>query len=263
MFDEPTEPRQEQASGPEQRAREKADELRMHAELAAIYEGPRKFDAEVRVGLDGDVARDVQRSIGKLAKAQMMDTPVIKPESMGEALRVLSLNDASGLQSNDYHVYQRPAEVMIVRWIEGQQVQSFYDRFQAHFDAAITQVRDDERNNHGWKNEPGIAAYLEALDKVEISMADRYLRDLIRKHGLCVCSSWSADEINILFLADHLMGVGADRIVGDAFAPADASDESQLAWYFKVFALRGVVKDVERMCFFTFLQKADSFAYEE
>jgi hypothetical protein len=263
MFDEPSEPKQERASAPEQRAREKADELRMHAELAAIYEGPRKFDADVRVGLDADVARDVQRSIGKLAKSNMLDTPVIKPEAMPEALRVLMLNDASSLSSNDYHVYQRPAEVMIVRWLEAEQVKSFYDRLQAHFDAAIAHVREDERNNHGWKNEPGVTAYLEALDKVEISMADRYLRDLICKHRLFVCSSWSADEINILFLADHLMGVGAERIVGEAFAPADESDESQLAWYFKVFALRGVVEGVERMCFFTFLQKADSFAYDE
>jgi hypothetical protein len=258
MFDEPTEPRGERATAPEQRAREKADELRMHAELAAIYEGPRKFDAEVCVGLDAEVVRDVQRSMAKLARERVQETPVITPASMPEAVRILTLNEASHLATSDYHVYQRPAEVMIVRWLAGDEVQTFYDRLQAHFDAAIAQVRDDERNNHGWKNEPGIAAYLDALDNLEISMAERYLREPIRKHGLFVCSSWSADEINILFLANHLMGVDVERIVGKVFAPADESDESQLAWYFKVFALRGKVEGVERMCFFTFLQKSAS-----
>lgn len=258
MFDEPSEPRSERASGPEQRAREKADELRMHAELAAIYEGPRKFGSEVRVGLDPEVARDVQRAVAKLARAKVAETPVIKPESMPEASRILGLNEATDLAAGDYHIYQRPAEVMIVRWLVGEQVQTFYERLQAHFDAAITHVREDERNNHGWKNEPSMTAYLDALDKLEVNMAERYLRDPIRKHGLFVCSSWSADEMNILFLANHLMGVDVEGIVGEAFAPADESDESQLAWYFKVFALRGKVEGLERMCFFTFLQKTDS-----
>ena len=66
MFDEPDEPRAEQATDPAGRAREKADEFRMHAELAAVFEGPRKFEAQILATLNADVARNVQRTIGKL-----------------------------------------------------------------------------------------------------------------------------------------------------------------------------------------------------
>ena len=33
--------------------------------------------------------------------------------------------------------------------------------------------------------------------------------------------------------------------------------EQDRAWFFKLFSLRGVVQDVQRMCFFTYLQKAE------
>ena len=54
MFDEPEERPDETARDPAARAREKSDEFRMHAELAAVFEGPRKFDAALRADLDGE-----------------------------------------------------------------------------------------------------------------------------------------------------------------------------------------------------------------
>jgi hypothetical protein len=53
------------------------------------------------------------------------------------------------------------------------------------------------------------------------------------------------------------MGVSAEELVGSVSAPPDEPTEQDLAWFFKLFSLRGVVEDVERMCFFTFLQKAE------
>jgi hypothetical protein len=96
-------------------------------------------------------------------------------------------------------------------------------------------------------------------------MADRYLRDLIRKHKAFVLSTQSADEMEIVHLADYVMGASAAELVGPASAPPEepidvdnpADAERARAWFFKLFSLRGVVEDVERMCFFTFLQKAD------
>ena len=40
-------------------------------------------------------------------------------------------------------------------------------------------------------------------------------------------------------------------------APGDEPSEEDRAWFFKLFSLRGMSEGVERMCFFTFLQKSD------
>jgi hypothetical protein len=53
------------------------------------------------------------------------------------------------------------------------------------------------------------------------------------------------------------MGVPAVEVVGRASAPPDEPSERDLAWFFKLFSLRGVVDGTEQMCFFTFLQKSD------
>jgi hypothetical protein len=109
-----------------------------------------------------------------------------------------------------------------------------------------------------WKQDPKTLAYLKALDAVEVKMAERYLREPIKAHGLFVLSTQSADELNIAYLADYVMTVPAADIVGSASAPPeDGATESDLAWFFKLFSLRGVVEGVERMCFFTYLQKSD------
>jgi len=258
MFDEPNESPAEDAANPADRAREKADEFRTHAELAAVFEGPRKFDAELRPGLDPELAREVQRTMGRLEKAKSPESPVLPEPSAADAAGLLDLSRTRDLSTNDYHIHRRPGEVMIVRWLAGDEVEAFYERIQAHFDAALEGYKEDERQAHEWKQDAGTKAYLEALDKVEMRLADRYLRDPIRKHNLFVLSTQSADEMNIAYLCDYVMGVPAAELVGAASAPpAEDPTEQDLAWFFKLFSLRGMVDGEERMCFFTYLQKSD------
>ena len=89
-------------------------------------------------------------------------------------------------------------------------------------------------------------------------MEDRYLRDVIRKHNVFVLSTVTADEMNVQHLADYVMGVPAAEVVGAASAPPDEDPtDRDRAWFFKLFSLRGIVEGVERMCFFTFMQKTE------
>ena len=259
MFDEPNENESptERASTPADRARERSDEFRMHAELAAVFEGHRKWNAEIRADLDPEIARDVQRTMARLEKSKVSDTPVIDPKLADEASRLLALPDARDISRNDYHIHRRPGETMIVRWIAGDEVEAFYERLQAHFDAALAAHRDEERQAKEWKQDEQTLAYLKALDAIEIKMPQRYLRDPIRQHKVFVLSTQTADEIDILHLCDFLMGVDPAELVGQASAPSEAPTERDRAWFFKLFSLRGVHKQSERMCFFTFLQKAD------
>jgi hypothetical protein len=254
----------ERTSDPATRAKEKADEFRMHAELAAVFEAPRKFDARVLADLDADAAREIQRGVAKLEKAKTPESPILPdPASAEAAAALLSLCDAKNRSTGDYHVHRRPGEVMIVRWLKGDEVDTFYDRFQAHFEAGLNGFREDERQASGWKQDPATLKFLAALDAIDVKMADRYLRGPIKQHKLFVLSTQAADELNIAYLSDHIMGVDAADIVGKQSAPpADAPTDKDLAWFFKLFSLRGVVNDVERMCFFTYLQKADSDDFE-
>src|SRR4051794_14166565 len=153
MFDEPSESPQERVIDPKQRAAEKADEFRIHAEVCAVFEGPRKFEAEINVGLSDETARDVQKRIAKLEKLKLAGTPIIDPEHADDAVELLKLGDSKKLASNDYHIYRRPGEVIIVRWIEGEQVESFYERIQAHFDVAMEDFKDEQKQAHGWKQD--------------------------------------------------------------------------------------------------------------
>ena len=251
--EEPT----ERVSDPSVRAKEKSDECRTHAELAAVFEGPRKFDAEIRPNLDAKTAREVQQGMGRVEKAKAAEHPVLPPEVAELAANLLKMPQARELPTNDYHVYRRPGEVMIARWLAGDEVGTFYERFQAHFDVAIEQYREEERSEQGWKQDPKVLAYLEALDKVELKMTEVYLREIIKQHNAFVLSTQAADEMNIAYLCDYVMGVPATQVVGEASAPPEEPTEADLAWFFKMFSLRGVVEGVERMCFFTYLQKAD------
>ncbi|MBA3272809.1 MAG: hypothetical protein H0T11_02915 [Chthoniobacterales bacterium] len=257
MFDEPEEAPAERPTDPATQAREKFDEFRMHAEFAAVFEGCRKFDAVLKPGLDAELAREVQKSVGRLEKAKVPDSPLISQASMEEAASVLSVAQGRELSTNDYHIHRRPGEVMIVRWLQGEQVETFYTRMQAHFDAALKHYREEERQSQGWKQDPQTLAYLEALDKLDARMADRYLRDVIRKHNVFILSTQSADELDILHLCDVVMGVEPAALLGTASAPSDAPTEQERAWFFKLFSLRGMKDGVEQMCFFTYLQKTD------
>jgi hypothetical protein len=257
MFDEPDENAAEPSGDPKSRAQEKSDEFRMHAELAAVFEGPRKFEAELLPGLDADVARNIQRKMARLEKAKSPESPILPPASATEAADLLKLSTTGNLSTNDYHIHRRPGEVMIVRWLAGDQVETFYNRLQAHFDAALNGFKEDERQSNEWKQDPKTLAYLAALDAIEVKMVDRYLRDPIRKLNLFVLSTQTADEINIAYLANHIMNVSATDIVGTRSAPQDEHNEQELAWFFKLFSLRGMIDGIERMCFFSFLQKSD------
>jgi hypothetical protein len=257
MFNEPNEDPSEPTSNPKVRAKEKSDEFRMHAELAAVFEGPRKFDARIVPALDPQIARDLQRSFGRLDKSKSADSPVLPEASKKEAAEVLNLFAPRDLPTNDYLLHRRPGEVMIVRWIAGDEVEAFYERLQAHFDAAMEGFREDERQALEWKKDPQTLAYLAALDAVELKMADVYLREPIRKLNLFVLSTQSADEINIAYLCNQVMGVSAEEIVGLKSAPPEEPTEHDLAWFFKLFSLRGMRDGVEQMCFFTYLQKTE------
>src|SRR6476661_6377537 len=100
MFDKPDENHAETALDPERRVKEKSDELRMYAELAAVFEGTRKFEAELLPGLDPDTAREVQRTMAKLAKAKIPDTPVISPDSAESAASLLKMPATGVISTN-------------------------------------------------------------------------------------------------------------------------------------------------------------------
>jgi len=258
MFDEPSEDPTERAIDPATKAKDKSDEFRMHAELFAVFEGPRKFDAELKPLTDADLAREIQRTMGKLEKAKSADSPVLPEPVTADAKALLTLCDARDLSTNDYHVHRRPGEVMITRWLKGDEVETYYTRLQAHFDAAMGGFKEDERQALEWQKDPKTLAYLEALEAVDVKMAERYLRDPIKQLGLLVLSTQAADELNIAYLADYVMSVTPADIVGPASAPPDdAPTERDLTWFFKLFSLRGFVDNGERMCFFAYLQKAD------
>lgn len=258
MFDEPEEETPaERIKDPQARAQSKFDEFRMHAELAAVFEACRKFGASIKPDLAADDARELQKAVAKLEKAKLGETPVVAEASMPDTANVLGFAQTRELSTGDYHIYRRPGETMIARWLAGEQVDAFYTRLQAHFDAALKFYREEERQSHGWKQDEQTLAYLDALDKIEANLAERYLRPVIQKVGISVLSTQTADELDILHLADVLMGVDASEIVGEASAPPDAPTEQDRAWYFKLFSLRGLKDGVERMCFFAFMQKTD------
>jgi hypothetical protein len=257
MFDEPDETPSESPPNPGDRAKEKADEFRVHAQLAAVFEGPRKFDAKIRPSLDPQLAREIQRTMGRLEKSKPADTPVIPAESAADATGLLNLAKTKNLSTGDYHIHRRPGEVMIVRWLAGAEVETFYDRLQAHFDVAMNDFRDEEKAALEWQQGADTKAYLAALDAIEVRMAERYLGEVIRKHNIFVLSTQTADEMDILHLCDYVMGVPAAEVVGSASAPPEEPTERDRAWFFKLFSLRGMAEGVEQMCFFTYLQKSD------
>ena len=258
MFEEPEETPAERAADAETRAKDKFDEFRMFAEFAAVFEGCRKYQAELQPGFDAELIRELQKTIGKLEKAKVPETPVVAPESMPEAAALLDWPATKNVSTNDYHIHRRPGETMIGRWLAGDEVEQFYTRLQAHFDAALKHYREEERQSQGWKQDPETLKYLDALDKLDTKMADRYLRDAIRQHKVLVLSTQAADELDILHLCDYVMGVDPADVVGQASAPSDAPTEQERAWFFKLFSLRGMKGDVEQMCFFTYLQKTEN-----
>ncbi len=257
MYEDPEESPTERAADPALRAQEQADKFRTIAELAAVFEGARKFEARLKPGLDASLMRDLQRAMAKLEKSKTPESPILPEPSLPDAAALLDWPAGKNLSTNDYHIHRRPGEVMIARWLAGPQVDQFYKRLQAHFDMAIAGFKEDERQALEWKQDESVAKYLEALDKLDDQLADRYLREPIKALNLAVLSTQTADEINIQFLCETVMGVPISDLVGTQSAPPDEPSESDLAWFFKLFSLRGVAGEEERMCFFVYMQKSD------
>src|SRR4051794_9583767 len=157
MFDEPEESPGERVVDPAQLAKDKTDEFRVHAEVCAVFEGPRKFEAEIR-RLKDDVARDIQKRMARLEKAKKPDSPILPPESAADAAELLKLSGEQ-FSTNDYHIYRRPGEVMIMRWLEGEQIDSFYERLQAHFDVALDDFKNEQREAFGWKQDTKMTSF--------------------------------------------------------------------------------------------------------
>lgn len=256
MFDDSHEARDDTGHDPTTRLREKLAELRMLAELAAVFEGPRKFNATLRPNLSFEHARQFQQAIARLEKSKQAGVPVLPPDKWPDATALLQLPEQLGLAPGDYHLHRRPGEVMLLRWLDDTLAKLFFQRMQAHFDVALQQAREDERQALGWKQDPGVARYLDELDKARFDMDDHYARKAVRL-GACVLSTITTDDMNIVFLADHLMGVEPADLVGAASAPEDQFDESKLGWYFRLFSLRAPVQQGERLLFFAFLQRSD------
>lgn len=257
MFDEPDQRRDDTASDPKKRLDEKLAELRMLAELAAIFEGPRKFRSKLLPTLAIEHAREIQRAVAVLERRKKPGVPILPPDEWTDAEALLKRIAELLPSPGDYHLHRRPGEVMLVRWLDEQQAGSFYERMQAHFDTMLQQVREDERQALGWKQDPAMQRYLDALETASSRMEDYYLRMPIRS-GAWALSTISTDDMNILFLADQLMGVEPSALVGTAAAPADPFDEEQLGWYMRLFSLRGLVQKSERVLFFVFLQRSES-----
>jgi hypothetical protein len=260
LFDESPTPRDEASADPKQRATDVIDQLRIYCELAAVFEGPRKFDAFVRTNLDAKLARDVQQTVGTLEKQKSPRTgPILPAEAVEAAQKLLELpQHQPSLTTNDYHVLPRPGEAMIVRWLVGDEVDRFYDRFTAHITTALAQRVEDERQELGWRQDEADQAYLAKLEEIEPKPEEWYLREILRKHGLFALSTVAVDEMDIMHLCDTLMGIPAADVVGEASAPdPDEADppHAERAWYFKLFNLRGIVGGVERMCLFAYLQR--------
>jgi hypothetical protein len=257
MYDDPDRQKDDQAGAPALRLKEKLDELRIHADLCAIFEGTRKFDASIRTEIDPNLIRDVQQIVAKLEKSKQPGKPFLTPARALGATSLFESLTEQGVATGDYHVHRRPGEVMILRWIKGPEVETFYQRLQAHMDVAIRQTREDERQALGWKNDPTTNDYLEQLDQAELDMQKWWMRDLLRNHELVTVRTQTADEINISYIADFIMGVGAAALVGEELAPLSGAEDSELAWFFKLFALCGSNNGVEHIVFFVFLQKTD------
>jgi len=254
---------EEKPTDPVELAREKLNEFRMHAQLAATFEGTRKFEAQILAGFDVKFARDIQRKIARLSKSKAGDSPVLPEASAAEAREILEMPASGKISTNDYHVHRRPGEVMMIRWIEGEQVDTFYERLQAHFEAALAGYIDDERSANAWKKDDKSNLVLEAMEKVKVKMEDIYLRGAIRKDHVFVLSTQAADEMDIIYLTDTLMGISPGELVGEKSAPPDEPTDQDRAWFFNLFSLRGISGGTEKMCFFTYLQKTeDTFAVE-
>ncbi|MFN4243284.1 MAG: hypothetical protein ACK4PI_08610 [Tepidisphaerales bacterium] len=278
MFDEDDGPTDDNAPDrrygrPEVAAADKLEELRMYAELAAVFEGTAKFGHALLRDLTPDLARRLQVGMVTLERARDGSVQLIPAEKVPLAHELLRLHREAGLSTCDYHSLVRPGEVHLARWVVGTDFDTVFSRLCAHFDAMLSGHVEDEQAARGWQGDPSLPAYIAALEKLKPDLTSRYLVPHVRRGTVPAClSTHTADELNIDYLASTVMQLSPRDLTAPS-PPADgghtddtpwaepdesaAADESELAWYFKMFLLRGHVDGGAAACFYAFLQKAD------
>ncbi|MEM6313887.1 MAG: hypothetical protein AAF743_07355, partial [Planctomycetota bacterium] len=200
----------------------------------------------------------VQQLVGTVHKG--MDPklgPLVTPNHVEDAATLLAMPDDEGLTTGDYHTRQGVGELLIGRWLRGDEVETFYERYQAHFDAALGHFRDEERSAFEWKGDEPTLAYLDALDDIEANIAEQQVRAAVKEHGVHALTTLTVGELDILYLVDHLMGVDVDDLLGDDSALPDEPTEADRTWFLQLFSLRGLHAGNEATLLFAFLQQAD------
>ncbi len=101
------------------------------------------------------------------------------------------------------------------------------------------------------------------VDGEALGLLDRVKRDAELFRTAVVLVSGDVDPQDVVDWlsrgADDVLHVplSAADVVGRASAPPLDPTEQDLAWFFKLFSLRGLSDGVEQACFFTYLQKSD------
>jgi hypothetical protein len=101
MYEDENDNPVEKAKDIQTRAHEAVNQFRLHAEIAAIFEGTRKFDAAIRPDLSADVAREIQRAMAKLEKSLEPNIPIIPPIQNAIAADALNAHHSYDLPTND------------------------------------------------------------------------------------------------------------------------------------------------------------------
>ncbi len=248
-------------ASPKERLDTKLEPIRIHSELAAVFEAVRKFGVRIVPGLDMEVVRDVQQTTARLEKTKTPGKPFLEPTPRLGAISLFEYLAGSGLSTGDYHIHRRPGETMIVRRIVGEEVDTFYQRMQAHLDVALKQAQAEEKQAHEWKADPATTEYLNLLAEFKLKMDERWYRQHIKVLDAFCLRTQTADDLNIRYLAEIIMGVGIADVVGAASVP---TSEADVSWFFKLFSLCGQVAGTEQIVFFAFLQRTnDSFELDD
>lgn len=229
MFDDPDDASQSRRVGPEQAAAEKLEELRMYAELAAVFEGTARFGHAVRHDLPARVARQLQRGMVTLERARDGSVQLIPPEQVPLAHELLRLHRLEQLTLCDYHGCGESGELHIARWVAGSDFDTVFERLQAHFESMLEGHIEEEREARGWRGDPYVSAYLAALERLKPDLPTRYLLPYLRSGAVPAClSTHTVDNLSVSFLCSTVMQIDAPVL----FAPWHNMTAEEAAEYF-------------------------------
>ena len=144
---------------------------------------------------------------------------------------------------------------MIVRWLAGDQVETFYERLQAHFDAALEGFKEDEHQARNGSRTPrrwNISRHW--MPGIENGRQISSRSD--PQANVFVLSTLSADEMNIAYLPTTSWASLPPRSSAHLGAADEPTDRGSGVVLQAVLA-SGDGRRGERMCFFAFLQKSD------